>query len=101
MALTESIIEVATLEWFEALGYACKNGLLIAPAEPEAERESFGDVVLISQLREAIWRLNPSIPEGAREEAIRKVLRVGSPSLIQSNRATHKMLRDGVPVDGI
>jgi type I restriction enzyme R subunit len=99
--LNESIIEEATLEWFEGLGYACKNGLLIAPGEVGAERDSFGDVVLVSRLREAIWRLNPAIPEDAREEALRKVLLVGSPSLTQSNRAFHKMLRDGVPVDGI
>jgi type I restriction enzyme R subunit len=50
-------------------------------------------------LREAIWRLNPAIPEEAREDALRKVLRVGTPALIQTNRAFHKMLRDGVPVE--
>ena len=32
-------------------------------------------------MREAIRRLNPAIPEEAREEALRKVLRVGTPSL--------------------
>jgi type I restriction enzyme R subunit len=101
MSLNESIIEEATLEWFEVLGYTCKSGLLIAPSEPASERDSFGDVGLVGRLREAIRRLNPSIPDDAREEALRKVLRVGSPSLTQSNRAFHKMLRDGVPVDGI
>jgi type I restriction enzyme R subunit len=99
MSLNESVIENVALEWFEALGYACKNGLLIAPGEAAAERDSFGDVALVGRLREAIWRLNPSIPDEAREDALRKVLRVGSPSLTQSNRAFHKMLRDGVPVD--
>jgi type I restriction enzyme R subunit len=101
MSLNESVIENVALDWFEGLGYACTNGLLIAPGEVGAERDSFGDVVLVSRLREAIWRLNPAIPEDAREEALRKVLRVGSPSVTQSNRAFHKMLRDGVPVDGI
>ena len=101
MSLNESVIENVALEWFEALGYGYSNGLLIAPGEPGAERESVGDVALVGRLREAIWRLNPAIPEDAREEALRKVLRVGSPSVTQSNRAFHKMLRDGVPVDGI
>jgi type I restriction enzyme R subunit len=99
MSLNESVIENVALDWFEGLGYACTNGLLIAPGEVGAERDSFGDVVLVSRLREAIWRLNPAIPEDAREEALRKVLRVGSPSVTQSNRAFHKMLRDGVPVE--
>ena len=97
--LNESVVEAATLEWFEGLGYACANGLLIAPGEPAAERDSFGEVVLVARLREAIWRLNPAIPDDAREDALRKVLRVGTPSLTQTNRAFHKMLRDGVPVE--
>lgn len=29
MSLNESIVEAATLVWFEGLGYAYKNGLLI------------------------------------------------------------------------
>ena len=53
----------------------------------------------MGRLREAIRRLNPAIPEEAREEALRKVLRVGTPALVQTNRAFHRMLRDGVPVE--
>ena len=43
--------------------------------------------MLVGRLREAIWRLNSGIPEGAREEALRKVLRVATTSLVQTNRA--------------
>jgi type I site-specific restriction-modification system R (restriction) subunit len=50
-------------------------------------------------LRDAIRRLNPAIPGEAQEEALRKVLRVATPSLTQTNRAFHRMLRDGVPVE--
>jgi type I restriction enzyme R subunit len=50
-------------------------------------------------LRVAIGSLNPTIPEEAREDALRKVLRVGTPALIQTNRAFHQLLRDGVPVE--
>jgi type I restriction enzyme R subunit len=99
MSLNESIVEDAALEWFGELGYAVRHGPQLAPGEPAAERESFGEVVLVGRLREAIRRLNPAIPEEAREEALRKVLRVGTPSLTQTNRAFHRMLRDGVPVE--
>ncbi len=75
------------------------TGRQIAPGEPAAERDSFGDVVLVGRLREAIRRLNPAIPEEAREDALRKVLRVATPSLAQTNRAFHRMLRDGVEVE--
>jgi type I restriction enzyme R subunit len=99
MSLNESIVEDAALEWFGELGYVIGHGPQLAPGEPAAERASFGDVVLAGRLREAIRRLNPAIPEDAREDALRKVLRLGSPSLTQTNRAFHRMLRDGVDVE--
>ncbi len=99
MSLNESIVEDAALSWFGELGYAVGHGPHLAPGEPAAERESFGDVVLVGRLREAIGRLNPAIPDEAREEALRKVLRVATPSLAQTNRAFHRMLRDGVEVE--
>ena len=99
MSLNESIVEDAALEWFGELGYAVGHGPQLAPGEPAAERDSFGEVVLVGRLRDAIRRLNPAIHEEAHEEALRKVLRVGTPSLVQTNRAFHRMLRDGVPVE--
>ena len=99
MSLNESIVEDAALEWFGELGYAVGHGPHLAPGEPAAERDSFSEVVLVGRLRAAMARLNPAIPEEAREEALRKVLRVGTPSLFQTNRAFHRMLRDGVPVE--
>src|SRR5665647_1316949 len=99
MSLNESIVEDAALTWFGELGYSIGHGPQIAPGELAAERASFGEVVLVARLREAIRRLNPAMPEDAREEALRKVLRVGTPSLMQTNRAFHRMLRDGVPVE--
>lgn len=99
MSLNESTVEVAALTWFKDLGYAVGHGPHIAPGEPVAQRVSFGDVVLVARLREALTRLNPMIPPEAREDALRKVLRVAQPSLIQTNRAFHAMLRDGVEVE--
>jgi type I restriction enzyme, R subunit len=99
MSLNESIVEEAALEWFGELGYSVAHGHDLAPGEQGAERDSFGDVILVGRLRDAIRRLNPAIPEEARDDALRKVLRVGMPTLAQANRAFHTMLRDGVPVE--
>jgi len=44
--------------------------------------------------RRRLRRLNP-----ARDEALRKVLRLGTPALTQTNRAFHPMLRDGIPLE--
>ncbi|MFT5028637.1 MAG: type I restriction enzyme R subunit [Candidatus Binatia bacterium] len=61
MSLNESTVEDAALEWFGELGYAVGHGPHLAPGEPAAERDSFGEVALVGRLREAIRRLNPAI----------------------------------------
>jgi type I restriction enzyme R subunit len=65
MTLNESTVEDAALTWFGELGYEVGHGPHLAPGEPAAERDSFGEVVLVGRLREAIRRLNPAIPEDA------------------------------------
>jgi type I restriction enzyme R subunit len=99
MTLTESMVEEAALGWYQQLGYAVLPGPQLAPGEPAAERDSFRDVVLVGRLRDAIARLNPTIPDDAREEALRKLQRLAMPSLLQTNRAFHRWLREGVPVE--
>lgn len=99
MSLTESIVEDAALTWFGELGYAVGHGPQMAPGEPAAERDSFGEVVLVARLRQGLRRVNDSLPDEAIEEAIRQVLRVATPSLVQTNRAFHRLLRDGVDVE--
>jgi type I restriction enzyme, R subunit len=98
MSLNESTVEEAALQWLGDLGYGLAHGPDLAPGEAAAERASFAEV-LVGRLRDAIKQLNPRIPEEAREDALRKVLRVGMPSLAQTNRAFHAMLCNGVPVE--
>lgn len=57
---TESTVEEAVLEWAELLAYAVSHGPEIAPEEPAAEWDSFGEVVLLGRLRDAIARINCS-----------------------------------------
>ena len=63
-------------------------------------RASTRDVVLVRDLRTALVRLNPDIPESAREQAIEKIIRIDiARSLIQHNRECDGFLRGGVPVE--
>lgn len=62
MTFNEAIVEEAALTWFGELGYAVAHGPHLAPGEPGAERDGFGDVVLVGRLRDAIQGLNPTIP---------------------------------------
>jgi type I restriction enzyme R subunit len=52
--INESTVEEAALSWFAALGYGVAHGEQTAPGEPQAERESYGSVVLAGRLREAL-----------------------------------------------
>ena len=61
MAINESIVEDAALTWLGELGYAIGHGPHLAPGDPAAERNSFGNVVLTGRLCAAILRLNPAI----------------------------------------
>ncbi|HAT72852.1 MAG TPA: DEAD/DEAH box helicase [Elusimicrobia bacterium] len=113
-AFTESEIETFSLDELKRLGYSYIPGPSIAPdveaqdglfaAEPAPaygapeKRENYGEVVLKSTLEEAIERLNPEIPATARQEALKAVLCVYSPQLIDANEAFHKLLAEGVPV---
>jgi len=98
MPLTESTVEEAALQWLEELGYAIGHGPDMAPGDAAAERDSFGEVVLEGRLREALRRLNPEVPDEAREDVLRRVLRVADGTLVRTNRTFHNLLRDGVDV---
>jgi type I restriction enzyme R subunit len=97
--MAESAVEEAALEWFEALGYATVYGPDIAPGSDGAERGSYADVFLLARLRDAVARLNPNIPFEAQDEAIKKLMRRETPSLVVDNRTFHRRLVDGVEVE--
>ncbi|MFY9609640.1 MAG: type I restriction endonuclease subunit R [Blastocatellia bacterium] len=96
---TESIVEKAALAWLEGVGWQIRNGAEIAPGEPAAERDDYGQVVLAQRLRDALARLNPALPAEALEDAFRKLTRTDAPALLERNRAVHRMLVDGVTVE--
>jgi type I restriction enzyme R subunit len=63
-------------------------------------RDSERDVVLTRDLRAAVARLNPDLPESAREQAVQKLTVVDfGRSLVQQNRDFYDFVRNGVPVD--
>jgi type I restriction enzyme R subunit len=97
--VNESVVEEATLDWFDELGYQTLHGPDIAPDEPGAERTSYADVVLMDRLRSALAKLNPGVPAELLEEAALKVFRTESPSLVENNRRFHRMLTEGVDVE--
>lgn len=99
--ITEDAIEQTALEWLENLGYEIAYGPDIAFDGPSLERDAeanFADVVLLGRLRLSMERINSTLPADAIEEAVRKITRPESPSLIENNWAFQKMLTDGVDI---
>ena len=95
----ESTVEEAALSWFEGLGYEQRHGSDIAPGEPHAERESYDEVILPLRFQEAVYRINPSSPQEAIEEAIRKIQKWSAVDLVQSNRQIHQWIVNGIEVE--
>ena len=96
--MTEDQLEQDALGWLAELGYSVHAGPNIAHDGANPQRADYRQVVLPFRLREAIQRLNPGIPTAAREDALQHVLSLGIPSLLVANRAFHKLLVGGVPV---
>ncbi len=96
--IREDTLEQTTLAWFKSLGYQTLYGPTIAPGEPAAERDDYRQAILEGRLREAVTRLNPAVSPASRKEALRRVLRPDSPSLVENNRALHHWLVDGIEV---
>ena len=69
---TESVVEQAALAWLESAGWRIRNGAEIAPGEPAAERDDYGQVVLVQRLRDALARLNPTLLAEALDDAFHK-----------------------------
>jgi len=101
VTFTESVVEDAALAWLEGLGYVVVHGPELAVGEPSAERSdpNYRDVALEGRLRQTLRHLNPDLPADAQEDAYRKLTRSDAPSLVERNRAVHRMLVDGVTVE--
>jgi len=96
--LTESEIENLAIERLQAIGFDYVYGPDIAPDATNPERESFADVLLLSRLRKAVARINPTLPIAALDEAIKSIQRISSPELLANNEAFHRLLTEGVNV---
>ena len=96
--ISEDQVEQLAIDWFKELGYDYTYGVDLAPGE-SSERESFSDVVLQERLVSALRRLNPDLPSAAIDEAVHILRKPQHASLIENNRAFHKMLLEGIAVE--
>ena len=96
--ITEYEIEKFAIELLKQQGYDYIFAPQIAPDGENPERNSYEDVLLIERLKNAVHRINPTVPHSAQEEAIREVQHIHSPDLIANNETFHRMLTEGINV---
>jgi len=97
-SITENEIEEIALSYLQGLGYTYQLGTEISPDGEHPERQ-YNEVVLITRLRDAIDKLNPTLSQDAKEDALKKVLRTESPNALINNETFHRYLTDGVDVE--
>jgi len=116
-AFSESCVGQAGLAWLESLGRQFKHGPDISAAGNtltlalcQRERKSCSELLPAPRLRDALARLNPTLPAGALEDAFRNLTRsdlpaspcsapAGGADLLQRNRAGHRLWVDSVTVE--
>lgn len=97
--LTEAEIEQILLDQFQSLGYTHLASIVTNPDGSQADRDSYADTILPQRLRNAIDRLNPTIPTEARDDAFKKIIATEKPNLIEENRRLHHALVEGIDVE--
>lgn len=68
-SITENEIEEIALSYLKSLGYSYLLGTDISPDGEHPERQ-YSEVILTSRLRDAIDKLNPTITQDAKEDAL-------------------------------
>ncbi len=96
--MTEDQLEQETLGWLQDVGYTHLYGPDIAHDGTTPERSHYRQVLLPFRLREAILRLNPTVPTAAREDALKQIQDLSIPALLSANQHFHRLLVTGVPV---
>ncbi|MEZ9310901.1 type I restriction endonuclease subunit R [Vibrio sp. 10N.286.49.F3] len=97
--ITEDQLEQECIRWFTDQGYLYKNGYDIAPDGDDAERDDYHQVVLKQRLLNQLTIINPELPIEALNDVVNTVSSPDTPILIKNNRAFHKFVIEGVPVE--
>lgn len=97
--LNESNIELTLIGLLKKQGYEYFYGPDIAPYSENPQREGFDSVILENHLKESLRKLNPDLPESARNEAYQHIINPGSQDLMANNEKFHSFLTDGITVE--
>src|SRR3990167_11391261 len=92
--LTESTIEFLTIELLENQGYHYIYG----PDIQKQNENQAVNILLTTELKTTIDRLNPEIPPQQKTDALQEIHRIHASPLIDANETFHRMLTEGINI---
>ena len=97
--LNENDIEQLTLKHLQSLGWEYRYGKDLPVHEGDFARGDLSGVIFVEQLRAAVRKLNPQLPESAVDSVVKSATKSDIGDLVVRNQAFYKLLRDGVRVE--
>ena len=92
--ISEATVESVVLAWLESVEWQISGGHGLV-----VDRVDYAEVVLESRLRGVLAELNPRCPRQALSDAVLKLTGPTGSTLVERNRAFHRMLVEGVSVE--
>ena len=97
--INEDQLEKLCLECFREAGWQILHGPQIAHDGETPMRSNYNEVLLKDELETAFHRINPHLPPACFEQVWVALSKPESLDLLTNNRAFHRMLIAGVPVE--
>ncbi len=96
----DQLVEQPAIRLFAELGWTTVSALEeTLGGSGTLQRETPGEVVLVSRLRAALEKLSPTLPAEAIAAAIDELTRDRSSMVLeQANREVYRLLKEGIPV---
>lgn len=96
--INESVLENYCMEYFRSIGYQTAFGPDMLPGEDNPLRTDERQPFLPGNIRSALHRLNPTLPESVLEDAYERLTSLQEPSLIARNETLHHYLTNGISI---
>ncbi len=91
----ESDIEKFMIELFQSQG----RSFMEVEDREQLRGQDYCQALLLPKVQEAIARLNPQVPEIARQDAYRQLLNLDTRNLSDANELFHKRMTEGIAVE--
>ncbi len=97
--MNEEELENRCLDWFREGGWDVLYGPDIAPDGTDPQRDDYTQVMLKHDLEVAFTHINPHLPHECFDQVVSKLSQAESLDPVTNNRAFHRLLLEGVPVE--